>query len=122
MAEVVECAFLIPLTRNSDQKPHRPLCWNALQDALYQEFGGDTGPEAIYRSVRPVPGEYRGENGVRVQDESWRYIVAVPRDRLDSLRRILRKAANTFDQESIYLSIAGIVEFVKGSEEDGYLF
>jgi hypothetical protein len=37
------------------------------------------------------------------------------------LRRIVRQAANMFDQESLYLSVAGIVEFVRGTEEDGFL-
>jgi hypothetical protein len=30
-------------------------------------------------------------------------------------------AAHTFDQQAIYLSVAGIVEFVTPTEEDGYL-
>lgn len=120
-AELIECAFFIPLVRDRDRQPHQPSCWNALQDVLYTEFGGSSGPEAIYRSIRPVPGQYQSQAGARVQDESWRYVVAVPRARLDDLRRILRKARNTFDQEAIYLSVAGSVEFVSGTEQDGYL-
>jgi hypothetical protein len=120
--ELLECAFLIPLVRNSDRQPHQPICWSALEDALYLEFGGDTGPELIHRAVRPTPGAYRDDSGTRAHDESWRYIAAVPRRRLDDLRRILGRAANTFDQESIYLSVAGVVEFVRGTEEDGYLW
>lgn len=119
--EVVECAFLIPLVRDSDRRPHQPSCWNALQDALFERFGGSTGPDVIYRAVRPTAGEFRSEAGERVSDESWRYVVAVPRDRLDELRSILRRAANTFDQEAIYLSVAGIVEFVTSTEADGFL-
>ena len=119
--EVVECAFPIPLVRHTDRKSHQPLCWNALQDALFERFGGSTGPDVIYRSVRPVPGEYRAESGERVGDESWRYFAAVPRARLDELRSVLRRAANTFDQQAIYLSVAGIVEFVTSTEADGFL-
>ena len=119
--EVVECAFLIPLVRDSDRERHQPSCWNALQDALFERFGGSTGPDVIYRAVRPVRGEYRTESGERVSDESWRYVVAVPRARLDELRSILRRAGNTFDQEAIYLTVAGIVEFVTGTEADGFL-
>ena len=119
--ELVECAFLIPLVRNSDRQPHRPACWNALHDALFSRFGGRTGPELIYRTIRPVPGEYRDDAGTRVTDENWRYIAAVPRRRLDDLRRLLRQAANTFDQDEIYLSVAGLVEFLGPSPEDGSL-
>jgi hypothetical protein len=119
--EVVECAFLIPLVRDSDRRPHQSSCWNALQDALFERFGGSTGPDLIYRAVRPVRGEYRSESGERVSDESWRYLVAVPRSDLDELRSILRRAANTFDQEAIYLTVAGIVELVTGSDAEGFL-
>ena len=119
--EILECAFFIPLIRNTDKRPHQPLCWNALQDALFEAFGGSTGPEAIYRALRSVRGEYEGNAGERIVDESWRYIAAVPRSRLTDLRQILARAANTYDQEAIYLSVAGVVEFIVGTEADGFL-
>jgi hypothetical protein len=102
--ELLECTFLIPLVRNSDRQLHQPLCWGALEDALYSEFGGLTGPQLIYRAIRPVRGQYQDDVGGRVYDESWQYLAVVPRGRLNVLRRILRQAANTFDQESIYLT------------------
>src|SRR5687768_3258944 len=124
---LLECAFLVPLVRDSDRKPHRPLCWNLLEDASYEKFGGRQGPEElgsrrvwpdrVYRSVRPVPGEYRSQTGSRVRDESRRYIVAVERRRVSELRRLLEQAANTFDQEAIYLSVRGEVEFVVPIDE-----
>jgi hypothetical protein len=76
-------------------------------------------PDRIYRSVRSVPGEYRDRKESRVPDESWRYIVAVARPRVRELRRLLERAANTFDQESIYFSIKGDVEFVKPTDDLG---
>ena len=123
-SELIECAFLIPLVRDSDRQPHLRACWRAMQDVLFEEFEGYSGPESwfrIYRRKRPTPGAYESEAGARVQDESRRYVVAVPRGRLPDLRRILRRAANTFDQEAVYLSIAGVVEFVSAVEEDGHL-
>jgi len=122
--ELVECAFLMPLVRDSDRKRHQPSRWRALENVLYEESGRYSGPESwhrVHRATRPSAGEYESGAGLRVSDRSRRYIVAVPRQRLDDLRRILRHAANTFDQEAVYLSIAGIVEFVSGTEEDGYL-
>jgi hypothetical protein len=34
---------------------------------------------------------------------------------------LLRRAAHTFDQLAIYLSVAGNVEFVTPTDDDGYL-
>ena len=98
------------------------LVWNRLQDVLYKTFRGNTGPESIYRSVKAVPGEYRDDEQQRIEDESFRYIVAVPEDRLDELRAILGRAANSFDQESIYLcGPGGLVEYVRPRTPDEFL-
>jgi hypothetical protein len=124
-AEIVECAFLIPVVRDGDRRPHRPSCWKALQDALYDTFSGYSGPETwfrVYRTAYQTAGEYESESRARVQDRSRRYVVAVPRQRLDELGGVLRRAASTFDQEAVYLSVAGVVEFVRGTEEDTGLF
>lgn len=40
---------------------------------------------------------------------------------MEVLRSLLRKAAHTFDQKCMYLSVAGVVEFVTAKPEDGYL-
>lgn len=122
--ELVECTFLVPLVRDSDRGPHRSSAWRSLHDALNVEFGGYSGLEQIfvvYRAGRRVLGTYRSETSGRVADESRRYIVAVRRDQLDGLRGVLRQATNTFDREALYVSVAGIVEFVSSTEEDGYL-
>lgn len=52
---------------------------------------------------------------------SRRYILAIPESKANDLRMLLKMAAHTFDQEAIYLSVAGTVEFVVPTEEDGYL-
>jgi hypothetical protein len=41
--------------------------------------------------------------------------------KVNDLRLLLKMAAHTFDQLAIYLSVAGTVEFVIPTEEDGYL-
>ena len=53
--------------------------------------------------------------------QSRRYILAIPESKVNDLRLLLRMAAHTFDQQAIYLSVAGIVEFIVLTEEDGYL-
>jgi len=45
----------------------------------------------------------------------------LPADKVDDLRAMLRRAANTFDQRAIYLSVAGRVEFVEARPEAGAL-
>ncbi len=113
-APVVECYFLVPLVRNSDKQPHPPLAWNALDDALYTTFQGATGPEQVFVAVRPVAGQYQGRGGERIRDQSYRYLAAIPESQVDALRALLRRVANTFDQECMYLSVRGLVEFVEG--------
>lgn len=56
-----------------------------------------------------------------IEDESRLYRVSVPEDRVDELRSLLRKVANSFDQQTIYLSVRGYVEFVTPRPEDSFL-
>ena len=118
---VIECFFFIPLVRNTDKEPHQALAWDSLDDALYSSFHGGTGPEHLYVAIRPVPGQYRGTGGERIRDESYRFLAAIPTSRVADLRALLCRAANTFDQEYVYLSVRGVVEFVEGTPESGYL-
>jgi len=120
---LVECSFLIPIVRDSDRAPHPPIVWRLLQDAIRGAFPqGHSGPELMYKDVETVPGEYVEDATKKiVRDESRRYTVAIPRSKLDDLRQLLRRAANTFDQKAIYLAVAGEVEFVTPRPEDGML-
>ncbi len=69
-----------------------------------------------------MPGEWvQGQSGKVIEDESRKYHVAVPKDQVKRLRGILRKVANSFDQECIFLSVAGLVEYVERRPEDGFL-
>ena len=47
-----------------------------------------------------------------MDDESARFIVALPESQVDELRQLLVEACNRFYQKCIYLSVAGQVEFV----------
>jgi len=113
---LVECTFLIPILRDSEpRRPHAPLAWKTFEDALRRTSpSGHQGPETVFRVAELVPGEYLDDGPRRrTADENRRYIVALPKERVRDLRAFLRKAANTFDQRTIYLSIRGKVEFVK---------
>jgi hypothetical protein len=96
--------------------------FNALHDALFDCFDGFTGPETVLRLRRTSPGEYRSEEtNERIPDENRQYRIALPASRFEELRAVLRRAANTFDQESMFLAIQGEVEFVKATKADGTL-
>jgi len=57
------------------------------------------------------------DTGQRVQDQSRRYLVALPRKDVEKLREVLREACVVFQQKAIYLSVAGEVEFVTGTRK-----
>jgi len=120
---LLECRFMIPVVRNSDRKPHSPLAWRVLQDAIRREYPkGHTGPENFYHASSLVPGEYEEEaTGHTVKDLSRQYTIALSESQLEELRNLLGKAAITFDQEAIYLSVSGKVEFIKPETEEGLI-
>jgi hypothetical protein len=108
---LVECGFYIPTHRDknlSDGELHSAAAWEWLEDQLH-EFGGATKATQLYHGWYVDP-----DTAERVDDLSWRYEVALPRRRLGRLRAILREACGVFRQKCIYLSVAGLVEFVEG--------
>jgi len=119
----VQCEFFMPIVRNSDKKPHQAIAWTLLGNEIRRVLpAGHTGPETFYRGDAVISGEYE-ENPTTppVTDTSRRYILAIAESKVNDLRLLLRMAAHTFDQKAIYLSVAGIVEFVTPTEEDGCL-
>ncbi len=110
-SSVVECSFLIPVHRDailSDDQRHSSEVWEWLDDKLFELFGG----------CMKVPGLHEGfyqdpDTGEKVSDRSYKYTVALPRRRLKQLRALLSEACEVFAQKSIYLSVAGQVEFIE---------
>ncbi len=119
----VQCEFFIPIVRNSDKQLHQPTAWNSLADEIRRAFpAGHSGPETFYRGDALVSGEYEDIPGEPpITDTSRRYLLAIPASSVEELRQLLRRAANTFDQKAIYLSVKGDVEFVEAVESDGFL-
>lgn len=118
------CAFLVPIVRDSDRKPHPPVLWRLLQDALLARFGAVTGPDTVlyYRTPGPLPGAWSpGEGEAPVEDLSRKYAVAIPAAQVDDLRALLRRVGNSFDQRVMYLEVAGYAELLEVRPEDGFL-
>lgn len=73
---------------------------------------------AVIEDVDRSPEFTEADIGRRVYDACRRYTLAIPEAQVERLRSVLRKAANTFDQKRLYLSVAGIVEFVTPGDGD----
>ncbi len=112
---LLECGFYIPIHRDknlSDGELHSAEAWEWLEGRLH-DFGGATKATQLYA------GWYVDQDTQqRVDDLSWRYEVALPRKQLRQLRSLLREACVVFQQKCIYLSVAGLVEFVEGPGDE----
>jgi hypothetical protein len=108
---LLECSFFLPLRRDenlSDGALHPAEAWEWLNNELFVRFGGGT----------MAPGEYQGfyqdpDTKIRVDDASYRFLVAIPKKDLRSLRTLLSAACVIFSQKCIYLSVGGKVEFIE---------
>lgn len=78
-------------------------------------FDGFTGPEG------PVPGNYKNRSGRWVTDQSQRFTIALLPRGVARLRNLLRRVANTFDQECSYFVVGVEVELVDADPAAGYL-
>ena len=86
--------------------------WDWLEDELLTLRRPDPRPTAEGFYFDPDTGE-------PVRDRSRNYVVAVPHARVAELRRLLRQACGQFGQKCIYLSVAGLVEFVEENDAPG---
>ena len=74
------------------------------------------------RKKGAVPGGWKPEESADpITDESRKYTVFVALAKLDALRSLLMKAANSFDQQEILLSVRGRRERIVPRPEDGFL-
>ena len=108
---ILECTFLIPIYGDqdlSDGEEHRADEWGWLADNTFLLFGGGTRAPGLYDGFYTDP-----DSGNRVNDQSRKYIVAVPKRQMNDLRNFLAEACLVFHQKCIYLSIAGEVEFIE---------
>lgn len=105
---MLECRILLPemtdLGYAGNRWPHPAELWTEFDVALLYGFGGFT----ILNDVR---GKWFDERTKRVVvDNSRHYLVAT--EDVDSLRQLLAQYRHRFEQCCIYLSVAGVVEFI----------
>lgn len=108
---ILECAFFIPMRRDkelADGKAHSKRAWRWLGRHLFDRFGGRTLAPGLFEGLWRSPA-----TGQPVQDLSRRFLVAVPEGGVDQLRQLLSEACGVFAQRAIYLSVAGVVEFIE---------
>lgn len=124
---LLECSFPIPIVRDGDRQAHQPHAWDdltiELRNLAKSYPRGHQGPKTVFHWEEDVtPGEYEESSTSGVtRDESRKYWIALPADKVEDLRAMLRRAANTFDQRAMYLSVAGKVEFIEAQPQEGML-
>jgi len=114
---VLECSFRIPSRRDaevSDGNPHDAETWEWLGGRLYALFHGKTIAPGWYEGTWESP-----RTGQPVSDRSRKYIVAVPEKQVATLRQLLVEACGMFGQQMLYLSVAGVVEFIEAPGHGG---
>jgi hypothetical protein len=107
---LLECSFLIPThhdSRVSDGAEQSPNSWKWLESNLLTLFEGVTPDRGLLDGFYKDP-----DSGRIVVDQSYKYTVAVEEGRIGELRKLLAEACGVFRQKSIYLSVAGRVEFI----------
>jgi hypothetical protein len=106
-----ECSFFVPLHRDevlSEGELHPTEAWEWLDNELFIRFAGGTMAPGTYHGFYRDP-----DTKQRVNDDSYRFVVAIAESDLDRLRSLLQAACVIFSQKCIYLSIAGHVEFIE---------
>jgi hypothetical protein len=107
---IVETSFLVPIREDRDVgngRLHPAERWNYFREKLFEEFGGYTIAPGNYLGCYTDPDTHN-----IVSDQSRKYILALPTNEVQKLRRFLRKEAVIFKQKTIYLQIGGKVEFI----------
>ena len=121
--ERIETWFLIPLVPDSDKtKPHVATIWRFLRAELYDFAGGESSKPVVIEDVELISGSWQNpKTGASVSDQSRKYTMIIARDRVDALREVLERAANSFDQEEILFMVLGVEKPVKRDPAKGYL-
>ncbi len=96
-SSLLACQFLIP-TRDREGKAYSRGVFKAIQRGLEDRFDGWS-----LVSNNPAPGAWRAPDTGEVEyDESWRYEIGIPRERIGELDEYLAEIAHMMGQKAIW--------------------
>lgn len=94
--------FLVPVFDRKG-KPYPRDVQKDLQRELAERFGGWS-----LAADKPLPGAWRNPaSGETEYDESWRYEVGIPAERLEELDEYLAELAHRLGQKAIWRIVTG---------------
>jgi len=115
--DLLVCNVIAPLVRDSDRKKHQPFVLDYLRAAFWQ-YGGEHSLQIML-----IRGSWKpSEEDPPVEDESLKYTIYVPRDRVSELRELMHKIGNTLDQRTMALEIEGKAELIDVQRSRGFLW
>lgn len=106
----IQTIFLLPLNEDviaGNGENHPQSRWDWLESELCERFGGFTKLPGI------CEGKWVDSTGTVITDDSYQWLVAIPKSNLRKMRTFLKEVAFKFKQQCIYFSYQGKVEFVE---------
>jgi len=103
---MIETFFLVP-QRDNDGNPFPRAKFQALRERILSEFGGLTVEEDH------STGYWTDGEGRLYADRNDKYVIAIESlTQIPKVLELVRWVRKEFQQEAIYLSVAGIVEII----------
>src|SRR5438034_4378171 len=120
----IETWFLIPIVRDSDKRTHVATLWGNLREEIFALAGGLSEPAGVVviKDLELVKGSWKEtETAAPEGDESRKYTVVLAESKVDDLRNVLYRAANSFDQKEILFLARGEDRTVRRDSTKGFL-
>lgn len=97
---MVKVLVQIPLLHN-DGTPVPENVFKGFRELMLDEFGGWTKLPGVFE------GAWRGEDGKRYEDSSYRYEIAIPETEVEHMKSIIRSLGKVTKQEAMYYEMDG---------------
>jgi hypothetical protein len=100
-----KCLFLIPTSYN-DKREIPSVIIDCILDELYLNFEG-------YTIDGTTEGTWKMEDGKKAIDQCYKVWVVVNEEKVDMLKRLVKKFATLLEQEAIYFEVMDCdIEFI----------